>query len=232
MNTGGKTIAVKGTKPLPNTEHPATLMKSCIHCDILWQLWHWVSDRIYFLYISLQCHKKGYQHYELANFSSDARFMEQNSSVKGTVYPNSVPINPYVYNFLLGVIPCLTQIYHKWHFSNPLTKDTQDPCIKLQTHLQTVITARTLGVCWLPSMSSRWDTSAQEEFYYLRLQSFFFLRSFGVFIIQNNYNGIMPMVKANHQEKNDKMWCTQEMIKSLQIGSKFQTMWLYYITKH
>ena len=69
-----------------------------------------------------------------------------------------------------GVIPCLKKIYFKWHFINPPTTDTQDPCIKLQTRLHTVLRERIHGVCWLPSMSSLLDTRALEEFYYLWLQ--------------------------------------------------------------
>jgi len=77
--------------------------------------------------------------------------------------------------------------------TNPLTTDTQDPCIKLQTRLHTVLTARIQGVCWLPSMSTLWDARAPEEFYYLWLQSFFTFRPSGVFTIQQtNYNGSMP----------------------------------------
>jgi hypothetical protein len=82
MNTGGNTIALKSIQSLQNTEHLATLMKAhsfttqkaCIDCYILSELWHRVSDRGYFLYVSLQCHKNVSGH-EMADFSSDASFM-------------------------------------------------------------------------------------------------------------------------------------------------------------
>jgi hypothetical protein len=148
----------------------------------------------------------------------------QSSSGKGILYSNSAPINTYVYSFLLGVIPCLKQIYFKWHFTNHLTKDMQDPCIKLQTRLHTVLTARIQVVRWLPSTSSWWDATALEEFYYLWLQSFFTFRS-----VYLRYNRLITMelcqmVKAHHKQKDDETWRTQEMFKLVQNGYKFQTL--------
>jgi hypothetical protein len=168
-----------------------TTQKACIHCYILWLLWRSVSDRRYFLYlcsaIKMALDIMSWQTSAVMHVS-----WTQSSSGKGIVYSNSAPINTCVYNFLLGVISCLKQIYFKWNFTNPLTTDTQDQCIKLQTRLHTVLTARIWGVWWLPSKSSWWDARALDEFYYFWLQSFFTFRSCGVFIIQQtNYNKIM-----------------------------------------
>jgi len=173
---GGNTIALKSIQSLQSTEHLATLMKAqsfttekaCIHCYILWQRRHWVSDRRYFLYVPLQCHIKWLL--DIMSWQTSAAMhvsWTKSSCRKGIVYSNSVPINPQVYHFSLGVIPCLKKIYFKWYFTNP------------PNHRY----ARIQGVCWLPSMSSLWDTTALEEFYYLWLQSFFTFRAFGVFII-------------------------------------------------
>lgn len=121
MNNVGNTITLESIQSLQNTDPLATLMKAqsfiiqkaCIHCYILWQLRHSVTEDTFYMYlcsaIKMALDIMSWQTSAVMHVS-----WTQSSSGKGIVYSSSVPINPHVHNFLLAVIPCLKQIYFKW----------------------------------------------------------------------------------------------------------------------